>query len=122
MLVSQVYGWFGQGSCFFDCCFYNVCVCFVVLYFTVIFEFLLFLCNGIFPHRAEGGKCSMEYLPWGAVDAPFFKCMAVSVSVAELGALATDGLIRCAFVGVVVFKLVASETGDKFGVLLLLAL
>ena len=57
-----------------------------------------------------------------AVDAPFFNCMAVSVSVADLDALATDGLIRCAFGGSVVFKFVASETGDKFSVLLFLAL
>ena len=58
----------------------------------------------------------------GAVNASFFECMTVSVSVADLGALATDGLICCAFVGVVVFKFVASETGDKFSELLLLAL
>ena len=41
---------------------------FVVVYLDVIFEFLLFLCNnGIFPHRAEGSKCSMEVLPGGGV-------------------------------------------------------
>ena len=35
-----------------------------VLYFTVIFEFFLFLCNGIFPHREEGGMCLMKVLAW----------------------------------------------------------
>ena len=48
------------------------------------FEFLLFLCNGIFPHRAEGGKCSMEVLPGRTFYTSLFDCMAVSVSVADL--------------------------------------
>ena len=129
MLVGQVYDKFGRGSCFLIVVFSMFAP---VLYFAVVFEFLLFLCNDIFPQRTEGSKCSMEVLPGGgggAVDAPFFQlhgiffnCMAVSVSVADLGALATDGLICCAFVGVVVFKFAASETGDKFSELLLLVL
>ena len=48
--------------------------------------------------------------------------MAVSVSVANLGALAANDLSRFAFVWVVVFVCVVSEAGDKFSELLLLAL
>ena len=92
VLFSQVYDWFGRGCCFFDCCFHYVCVCLVVLYFTRVLEFLLFLCNSFFPHRTEGGKCSMEVLPGRAVDASFFDCMAVPVGVADLGALARNDL------------------------------
>ena len=63
MLISQVNDSFGRGSCFFDCSFYNVCECFVVLFFAIIFYLLLFLYNGIFPHRAGGGECPVDVLP-----------------------------------------------------------
>ena len=121
VLVGQVYDKFGRGSCFLIVVFSMFAP---VLYFAVVFEFLLFLCNDIFPQRTEGSKCSMEVLPGGGGQLMhlFFNCIAVSVSMADLGALATDGLICCAFVGVVVFKFVASETGDKFSELVLLVL
>ena len=98
------------------------------MFYCFVFRcrFLVFCCFCAMAsnHRAEGGKCSMEVLPrmGGSVYTSFFDWMAVSVSVADLGALATDGLICCAFVGVVVFKFVASATGNKFSVLHLLAL
>ena len=57
----------------------------------------------------------MEVLPRGggegAVSTSLYDCIAVSVSVTDLGSLATDGL-----------KFVASKTGDKFSELLLLPL
>ena len=122
MLFGQVYDRFGRGCCFFDCCFHNVCVCFVVLYFTGVFEFLLFLCNGIFTHRTEGGKCSMEVLPGRAIDTSFFDCMAVSVSVADLGALATDDLSCFAVTREMVFKFIAVKACYKFSELFFLTL
>ena len=89
MLFCQVYDRFGQGCCFFDCCFHNVRVCFVILYFTGVFEFLLFL---LLWHLSSQGKRGhvFDVLPGRAIDTSFFDCMAVSVGVADLGALATD--------------------------------
>ena len=80
------------------------------LYFTRVLEFLFFLRNGFFPHRTEGGKCSMEVLPGRAIDASFFDCMAVPVCVADLGALATDDLSCFAVTREMVFKFIASKT------------
>ena len=93
-----------------------------VLLFCISLAFLLFLCNGIFLHRTEGGKCSMEVLPGRAIDTSFFDCMAVSVSVADLGALATDDLSCFAVTREMVFKFVTSKACYKLSELFFLTL
>ena len=93
--------------------------CFV---FHSRFGVLLFLRNGFFPHRTEGGKCLMDVLPGRAIDAFFFDCMAVPVGVADLGALATDDLSCFAVTREMVFKFIASKTCFKFSVLFCLTL
>ena len=67
--------------------------------------------NLIFARRRGGG----------VVGASFFNCMAASVRVANLGALAANYLSCFALIGEVVFVSVASKAGDKFSELLLLA-
>ena len=91
-----------------------------VLLFCISLAFLLFLCNGIFPHRTEGGKCSMEVLPLRAIDTSFFDCLAVSVGVADLGALATDDLSCFAVTREMVFEFIATKACYKFSELFFL--
>ena len=69
----------------------------------------------------KGASVRCKFCP-GAVYTPLFYCMAVSVSVADLGAIATNDLGRFAVTREMVFKFIASETGYKFSELLLLAL
>ena len=82
----------------------------------------MFLRNGFFPHRTEGGKCSMELLPGRAIYASFFDCMAVPVGVADLGALATNDLSCFAVTREMVFKFITSKTCYEFSVLFFLTL
>ena len=55
----------------------------------------------------------MEVMPGRAIDAPLFDCMAVSVSVADLGALATDDLSCFAVTREMVFEFIATKAGYK---------
>ena len=63
-----------------------------------------------------------EVLPGRAIYTSLFDCMAVSVSVADLGALATDDLSCFAVTREMVFKFIATKAGHKFSELLLLTL